>query len=55
MARRGNRIIIRLTNKKTGTTYTTTRNRVNTTEKLKIKKFDKKTKKHELFEETKVK
>ncbi|HLD03912.1 MAG TPA: 50S ribosomal protein L33 [Candidatus Dojkabacteria bacterium] len=55
MARKGNRIIIKLVNKKTGSFYVTTKNRINTTDKLKIKKFDRKTKKHELFEEGKMK
>jgi len=55
MAKKGNRIIVKMANKKTGTFYVTTKNRINTTEKVKIKKFDKKTKKHEIFEETKIK
>jgi len=55
MARKGNRILIKLVNKKTGTFYVTEKNRVNTTDKLKVKKFDKKTRKHEEFEEQKIK
>lgn len=55
MAKRGNRQLIRLMNKKTGTFYVAQKNRVNTTDKLKLKKFDPKTKKHEMFEETKIK
>ena len=55
MAKKGNRIIVKLENKETGNLYVTTRNRINTTEKLKIKKFDKKAKKHIVFTETKVK
>ena len=55
MAKRGNRIIVKMENKASGTFYVTTKNRINTTEKMKIKKFDKKTKKHEIFTEGKVK
>ena len=55
MAKKGNRILIRLVNKKTGSFYTTTKNRINSKEKLKYKKFDPKTKTHEVFDEDKVK
>jgi large subunit ribosomal protein L33 len=55
MAKKGNRIIVKLANPKTGTFYTVTKNRVNTTDKLKMKKFDPKTGKHEVFEERKIK
>jgi large subunit ribosomal protein L33 len=55
MAKKGNRIIIKMQNKKTGSFYVTTKNRINKTEKIKLKKFDPKTKKHEVFEEAKVK
>lgn len=55
MAKKGNRIIVKFVNKQTGTFYITKKNRINTTDKLKIKKFDKKTGKHEVFEETKLK
>jgi len=55
MAKKGNRIIVKLVNPTTGTFYVTTKNRVNTNDKIKIKKFDRKTKKHENFEERKVK
>ena len=54
MAKKGNRMIIRLSNKQTGTFYTMTKNRINNKEKIKLKKYDPKTKKHELFEETKA-
>ena len=39
----------------TGTFYTTTKNPRTTTEKLELRKFDKKTQKHEIFKEKKVK
>jgi large subunit ribosomal protein L33 len=55
MAKKGNRIIVKMVNKATGTFYVSTKNRINTTEKMKTKKFDKKTKKHEVFEEAKIK
>jgi len=55
MAKKGNRILIRLTNKKTGSFYSTSKNRINSKEKLKVSKFDPKTKKHEFFDEDKVK
>ncbi|MBD3280902.1 50S ribosomal protein L33 [Candidatus Dojkabacteria bacterium] len=55
MAKRGNRQLIKLRNKKTGTFYISQKNRVNTTDKLELKKFDKKTGKAELFTEEKPK
>lgn len=54
MAKKGNRQIIKLANKKTGTFYTMTKNRINTKDKIKMQKYDPKTKKHELFEEVKL-
>lgn len=55
MAKKGNRILIRLVNPKTGTFYITSKNKVNTKEKkLKLKKYDPKTRKHEVFEEKKL-
>lgn len=53
--KKGNRIIIKLVNKITGTFYVVKKNRINTPDKLKVKKFDKKTKKHEVFTEEKIK
>ncbi len=55
MAKKGNRQLVRLINKITGTFYVSEKNRVNTTDKMKVKKFDKKTGKHEMFEEIKIK
>jgi large subunit ribosomal protein L33 len=55
MAKKGNRQLVKVVNKTTGSFYVTSKNRVNTTDKLKIKKFDPKTKKHEMFEEGKLK
>jgi ribosomal protein L33 len=46
-------------NKKTGTFYVSEKNRVNTTEKIKVRKFDKKENEgkggHGTFEEVKIK
>lgn len=55
MAKKGNRIIIKLENPKTGSFYITKKNRINTTDKIEVKKFDKKSKKHEVFVEKKMK
>ncbi|KXK26670.1 MAG: 50S ribosomal protein L33 [candidate division WS6 bacterium OLB20] len=55
MAKKGNRILIKLVNKKTGTFYVTSKNRINTNDKIAMTKFDPKTGKHEKFEETKIK
>lgn len=51
---KGHRQIIKFVNKKTGSFYTTFKNRNNTKDKLSIKKFDKVSRKHEVFEETKI-
>lgn len=55
MAKKGNRRLIKLVNKKTGTFYVSEKNRVNTQDKVQVKKFDKKTGKHETFDEVAVK
>ncbi len=55
MAKKGNRQLIRLINPNTGSFYVTTKNRVNTKDKLELKKFDPKTRKHEIFKEKKIK
>ena len=49
MAMHGKRILIRLVNKETGTFYVTVKNPKNTTDKLRLKKYDKKTRKQEVF------
>lgn len=54
MAGKSNRLTILLRNKKTGTTYVTTRH--NRSDKMKgVKKYDPVTRKHELFDEEKSK
>jgi len=55
MAMHGKRILIRLVNKETGTFYVTVKNPKNTTDKLRLKKYDKKTRKQEIFVEDKIK
>jgi|GEM_PF-448094 len=55
MAKKGNRIIIKLINKTTGTAYYVTKNRINVTEKISMQKFDHVTGKHEKFDEAKLK
>jgi len=52
--KKGQRQIVRFVNKKTGTIYTSFKNKLNTKDKLSINKYDKVTKKHEIFEEVKA-
>lgn len=54
MAKKGNRIYIKFKSK-SGFCYYTTKNRVNTKEKMTVKKYDPKLKKHVEFVETKIK
>jgi large subunit ribosomal protein L33 len=54
MAMHGKRILIKMVNKKTGTFYVTVKNPKTTTEKLRLRKYDKATRQHEEFVETKV-
>ncbi|QQR93542.1 50S ribosomal protein L33 [bacterium] len=53
MAKKGNRKLIKLINKATGSFYVSWKNSMNTKDKMTVKKFDPKTKKHEEFTETK--
>ena len=55
MAMHGKRILIKLVNKATGSYYVTVKNPKNTTDKLRLKKYDKKTRKIEEFVEDKIK
>jgi|TARA_B100000886_G_C20066424_1_gene343946 large subunit ribosomal protein L33 len=55
MAMHGKRILIRLVNKATGSYYVTVKNPKNTTDKLRLKKYDKKTRRIEEFVEDKIK
>lgn len=55
MAKKGNRQIIKLVNKATGTAYYATKNRINVTDKIELSKFDPQTGKHEKFVEAKLK
>jgi large subunit ribosomal protein L33 len=55
MAKKGAREIIKMESTAgTGYFYTTNKNRKNTTEKLELKKYDPKAKKHVLFKEKKI-
>lgn len=54
MAKKGQRQITKFLNKATGSFYTSFKNKLNTKDKLSIKKYDPKTKKHETFEEVKM-
>lgn len=55
MAKDGPRIKILLRSTAgTGTVYATTKNRRNTTEKLELRKYDPKVRKHVVFKETKI-
>jgi len=51
---KGHRIIVKFINKKTGTFFTSHKNRNNTKDKLTMRKYDKVTRKHEDFEEVKI-
>ena len=55
MAMHGKRIRVKLVNKATGTYYVTVKNPKNTTDKLRLKKYDKKTRRMEEFVEDKIK
>lgn len=55
MAKKGNRQLIKLVNPETGTFYVTSKNRVNSPDKMEVKKFDPKIKKHAIFIEKKIK
>jgi ribosomal protein L33 len=55
MAMHGKRIFIKMVNKATGTFYLTVKNPKNTEGKLKLKKYDKKTRRVEEFTEEKAK
>lgn len=49
---KGNRVVIKLRSTEgTGTTYMTTKNRINNRERLEIKKYDPKLRKHVMFKE----
>lgn len=48
----GNRVIIRLRSTESPYTYSTTKNKRNTTDRLQLKKYDPVLKKHVLFKET---
>ncbi|GAB4190947.1 MAG: 50S ribosomal protein L33 [Simkaniaceae bacterium] len=53
MAKKGPREIIKLKSTESTDMYWTTKNKRNTTERLELKKFDKKLKRHVIFKEAK--
>ncbi len=53
MAKKENRFVITMRSTESSTTYTTTKNKKNTTGRLELKKYDKKLRKHVLFREAK--
>jgi len=56
MAKKGKREKIKLNSTSgTGHFYTTTKNKLNTSQKIKIKKFDPRLRSHTLYEEGKIK
>ncbi len=55
MAKKLNRELIVLKNPDTGTLYYTKKNKVNSPDKISLKKFDKATRKVETFKEVKMK
>ena len=55
MAKKWARIHVRIWNPETGTHYTTSKNKINTPDKLELMKYDKKIKKRALFVEWKKK
>ena len=54
MAKDGPRIKILMRSTETAYCYTTTKNRRTTTEKLQLRKYDPKARKHVLFKESKI-
>ena len=55
MAKKGNRIKIKMKSSESGHCYYTTKNRVNTKDKLEIQKHDPIAKKHAIYKEAKIK
>lgn len=55
MAKKGNRIYIKFKSTESGHCYFSTKNRVNSKDKLKVKKFDPVVKRHVEYVETKIK
>ena len=55
MAKSGNRIIVKLKSTQSAYCYSTTKNKRTMPEKMEIKKFDPKIRKHVMFKEAKIK
>jgi large subunit ribosomal protein L33 len=54
MPKKQNRVIVVMSTASGQQTYTTIKNRRNTTEKLKLRKYNPKTRTHEVYTETRV-
>ena len=53
MAKKGNRIVVKLKSTESGHMYLTYKNRKNTTDRLELRKYDPILRKHVLYKETK--
>jgi large subunit ribosomal protein L33 len=53
MAKKGNRIVVKLKSTESGHMYVTFKNRKNTTERLELKKYDPHVRRHVIYKETK--
>jgi len=52
MAKKGNRVIVKLKSTESGHMYITSRNRQNTTSRLELRKYDPHLRRHVLYRET---
>ncbi len=53
MAKKGNRILVKLRSTESGHIYITSKNRNNTRERLELRKYDPHVRKHVIYKETK--
>ncbi len=53
MAKKGNRILVKMRSTESGHMYYTTKNRRNTKERLELRKYDPEVRKHVIYKETK--
>lgn len=53
MAKKGNRVLVKLRSTESGHMYYTTKNRRNTTQRIELRKYDPIVRKHVLYKETK--
>lgn len=52
MPQRGNRVLVKLRSTESSHTYTTTKSRANTPQRIEIRKYDPKLRRHVLYRET---